>query len=611
MNSQYQEMQMRLLQQQMQAQLQRQPQQGGQRMSQQNQMMNSGSFGNLPQGMGQVQQTSQFSNQQWMDPTQQQLLAGSQSNSQRNSFSGMNSAQAAMMLQQQGNQSSMGMSGSNNPLYWNTLQGNQKGGSSGIDSTGLGSNLAGLGGMNMGGSNSQQLNGMVDSQMQALLQQQSMGNSQSSQMRGIGSQQHLSGGKSDLTNAMSMMNQQQMHQISQLQKMQGGSSSAALGRTDVQGQVNAGNSPAQLLLQQQSVIADLKRRLQAQQTGGGGGSFAGSNNGNVGSSSNLLGTGMNDQRSSSSSIQQQQAQLLEMQKRGSANSLMIQQAMASGMIQDPNSRGSATSASMMQAANQVGGGVSNQRQQRNSFSSTEPISISSLMGQGQNTIDMGSMGRRGSNTSLLGVFDQANGNANNANALLQQQAQLQQMTSGGNMVGLAGMAGSSTGRSGSVNDQIFAQQQMLNISGIGSMGNDMQQAQQLVMGQSSSRNSMIVGSGTQGLSSNQLMTGFSDPTLHSLSGSVGADLGGSNSDKSMAPGSSSNKRRRSGTTSVKKASPATSPAPTSTGGQSFLDGTFNGGWQSNEDIPDRRRVIYSICKVIEQMRPDSSKMSQR
>lgn len=34
--------------------------------------------------------------------------------------------------------------------------------------------------------------------------------------------------------------------------------------------------------------------------------------------------------------------------------------------------------------------------------------------------------------------------------------------------------------------------------------------------------------------------------------------------------------------------------------KSFLDGNFEGGWQSNADIPDRRRVIFSILDVIRQ-----------
>jgi len=45
--------------------------------------------------------------------------------------------------------------------------------------------------------------------------------------------------------------------------------------------------------------------------------------------------------------------------------------------------------------------------------------------------------------------------------------------------------------------------------------------------------------------------------------------------------------------------------------QTFLDGTFAGGWQSNADLPDRRRIIFSIVKVIERMRPDANKMSQK
>ena len=44
---------------------------------------------------------------------------------------------------------------------------------------------------------------------------------------------------------------------------------------------------------------------------------------------------------------------------------------------------------------------------------------------------------------------------------------------------------------------------------------------------------------------------------------------------------------------------------------SFLDGRFAGGWQSNADLPERRRVIFSILDVIRQMRPDTSKLSNK
>ena len=45
--------------------------------------------------------------------------------------------------------------------------------------------------------------------------------------------------------------------------------------------------------------------------------------------------------------------------------------------------------------------------------------------------------------------------------------------------------------------------------------------------------------------------------------------------------------------------------------QPFLDGSFAGVWQSNADLPDRRRIIFSIVKAIERMRPDASKMLQK
>ena len=48
-----------------------------------------------------------------------------------------------------------------------------------------------------------------------------------------------------------------------------------------------------------------------------------------------------------------------------------------------------------------------------------------------------------------------------------------------------------------------------------------------------------------------------------------------------------------------------------TGQQNFLDGHFAGGWQSNADLPDRRRINFHIIKVIERMRPDANRMSQK
>ncbi len=38
---------------------------------------------------------------------------------------------------------------------------------------------------------------------------------------------------------------------------------------------------------------------------------------------------------------------------------------------------------------------------------------------------------------------------------------------------------------------------------------------------------------------------------------------------------------------------------------------FNGGWQSNADIPDRRDMIVKIIKIIEKVGPDANKMATR
>ena len=43
----------------------------------------------------------------------------------------------------------------------------------------------------------------------------------------------------------------------------------------------------------------------------------------------------------------------------------------------------------------------------------------------------------------------------------------------------------------------------------------------------------------------------------------------------------------------------------------FLDGRFAGGWQSNADLPERRRIIFCILDVIRQMRPDTGNLSKK
>jgi hypothetical protein len=55
----------------------------------------------------------------------------------------------------------------------------------------------------------------------------------------------------------------------------------------------------------------------------------------------------------------------------------------------------------------------------------------------------------------------------------------------------------------------------------------------------------------------------------------------------------------------------TSDTWNSTGGQAYMEGTFEGGWQSNADLPERREVIFSIVKLIDQTQPDSDKAFKR
>ena len=45
--------------------------------------------------------------------------------------------------------------------------------------------------------------------------------------------------------------------------------------------------------------------------------------------------------------------------------------------------------------------------------------------------------------------------------------------------------------------------------------------------------------------------------------------------------------------------------------RSYLSGNFVGDWQSNADLPDRRRVIFQILDVIRMMRPENTKMNDK
>lgn len=54
-----------------------------------------------------------------------------------------------------------------------------------------------------------------------------------------------------------------------------------------------------------------------------------------------------------------------------------------------------------------------------------------------------------------------------------------------------------------------------------------------------------------------------------------------------------------------------SSGPSAGGTTESLDGHFAGGWQSNSDLAERRRMNFHIIKVIERMRPDVNNMSRK
>ena len=54
-----------------------------------------------------------------------------------------------------------------------------------------------------------------------------------------------------------------------------------------------------------------------------------------------------------------------------------------------------------------------------------------------------------------------------------------------------------------------------------------------------------------------------------------------------------------------------SSGPSTGGTTEGLDGHFAGGWQSNSDLAERRRMNFHIIKVIERMRPDVNNMSRK
>ena len=85
-------------------------------------------------------------------------------------------------------------------------------------------------------------------------------------------------------------------------------------------------------------------------------------------------------------------------------------------------------------------------------------------------------------------------------------------------------------------------------------------------------------------------------TTNGLDGSIRSQHG-TNNDESSTTSSHPNNINTAGGTGA--------------GTDSYLGGSFAGGWQSNADLPDRRRIIFTILEVIRLMRPDTNRIAQK
>lgn len=208
----------------------------------------------------------------------------------------------------------------------------------------------------------------------------------------------------------------------------------------------------------------------------------------------------------------------------------------------------------------------------------------------------------------MGMSQQQNNVGNDhlssMNAMMQGQNSAQHMQQSlrnsmtpGNAQGL--MAGQSRG---SLNEQdlLLQQQQLLRSSGMSqNMQNDASFNQADLMGQAGS---------LQRMSSSGMQSGVRQ-SQNSMGGNF-SNVGGFDMDSSMTSQRSQVKSNM-GTGLNVAGQMQGGKDDQGSNAKSFLDGSFAGGWQSNADLPDRRRIIFSILEVIRQMRPDTNKISQK
>lgn len=480
----------------------------------------SGSLGTMSQGLQQMQHV-QFGNQLLPDP------AGNQQGQQMNSFTGMSNAALSLMQQQGSGVSQMarmgGASSAQAALYMNALQASS--------ASGAGARTQSM--SEMGG-----MTGTARMGSAASLQQQ-----RGSLLLGNGQQMQQLRDQRNQADAIS----QQLQNI--------GSSSSMLAVSDTQPQMAAGNTSAQLLLQQQKTIAALKRQLQGRQ----GGSNAGINNSSAGS---MLPPSHDRHLSGSSLSGQQRQALFQMQQRSNSMSNTL------GGIQD-QSLGRMSLAKSPQGTNDLS----------SSLGSVQPISMPSIFAS-QNQLTRS--GSDCSQTNVMGqIFGGATGGSASGASLF-----MQQIANGDNK-------------------QLIAPKQLLNSSEMQSTS--LWQDVPLVA-QSSSRSSTLSLGQPGDRQGQQIVAEIAYPSRASDRGSKNEP------DSENAPGGIGNKPH-GGRCSKSKDGIASAPMlgsdSSADGQQLYLDGAFEGGWQSNADLPMRRGIIFSIVKLIEQMRPDAEKMSEK
>lgn len=236
-----------------------------------------------------------------------------------------------------------------------------------------------------------------------------------------------------------------------------------------------------------------------------------------------------------------------------------------------------------------------------------------LYQQMQQQMANGMMGQDGQGLGM-GQNKIGNDQLSSMNNMMQGQNQMQNMRGMGvgNPQGM--MAGNSRG---TLNEQdlLLQQQQLLRNSGMPqSMQNDSQKVQDMFMGQQNPQ-ADLVGQRRSAMQNQMDQSGMGSSRQANMGGgfnnTMGFDMDGSVSSQRSANRQQNQSKGAVSPLDVTGQMPGDKGDDPNGNQKSFLDGSFAGGWQSNADLPDRRRIIFSILEVIRQMRPDTNKISQK